>query len=57
MTRLGASTLRKRLADTLNRVAYIERDLMTKIVKGEHRGIYDEKRVLLRNFIPCYKEV
>ena len=57
MTSLGASSLRKQLADTLNRVAYIERDLMTKLVKGEHRGIYDEKRVLLRNFIPRYKEV
>lgn len=32
----------------------IERDLKTKIVKGEYLGIYDEKRVLLRDFIPRY---
>jgi integrase len=32
----------------------IERDLKTKIVKGEYLGIYDEKRVLFRDFIPRY---
>ena len=36
------------------RLKEIERDLKTKIVKGGHRGIYDEKRVLLRDFIPRY---
>lgn len=32
----------------------IERDLKTKIVKGEYLGIYDERRVLFRDFIPRY---
>ena len=32
----------------------IERDLQTKILKEEYLGIYDEKRVLFRDFIPRY---
>lgn len=32
----------------------IERDLKTKIVKGEYLGIYDEQRILFRDFIPRY---
>lgn len=32
----------------------IERDLQTKILKGEYLGIYDEKRVLFRDFTTRY---